>query len=104
MSRALRRLSRNQEAKKALLELSSAIPLLQSHIKGIAGALPTAPDDTQKLLAALVEDCETLARENAILRETFLRLLMMLGDDTDQNIRKVEAEIRASLLKEHEGT
>lgn len=87
------------------MDLSNAIPLLQQHVKGIAAALPgTVNPDVDKLLSSLVEDCETLARENAILRETFLRLLIVLSDDSEENIRKVEAEIRGTLLREREGT
>lgn len=109
MSRSLRRISRNQEAKKAVLELSKlsmAIPVLQKNIRGVIDALPTngSNDDTQKLLAALVEDCQVLARENEILRESFLRLLTVLSEDSAENIRKVEAEIRSNIVKEYEGT
>jgi len=110
MSRSLRRISRNQEAKKALLDLSklsTAIPDLQKNIRGVIDALPanvTADEDTQKLLAALVDDCQTLAQQNAILREGFIRLLVVLSGDSEENIRKVEAEIHADLVKEYEGT
>ncbi len=88
------------------MDLSNAIPLLQQHVQGLAKALPAGSlnDDAQKLLASLVEDCETLARENALLRETFLRLLIALSEDSEENIRTVEAEIRGTLLREHEGT
>lgn len=109
MSRALRRISRNREAKKALSDLvmlSNAIPALQGSLQGLTSALPKGSLDVkvQELLDALVEDCQTLARENQILRETFLRLLIMLGDDTEENLRKVEAELRLNVTKELEGT
>jgi hypothetical protein len=106
MSRSLRRISRNQGAQKALLDLTNAIPKLQGSIRGIVEALPAGQmsPDVQALVTSLVEDCQTLARENKVMRETFLRLLILLGEDSEENIRKVEAEIRANLLKEHEDT
>jgi hypothetical protein len=105
MSRSVRRLRRNQDAVKALAELSRAIPKLQGSIQGITQALPAGTDPSvQVLVDALVEDVQTLARENEVLRETFLRLLIALSEDSEENIRKVEATLREEVLKEREGT
>jgi hypothetical protein len=107
MSRQVRRLRRNQDAVKALAQLSQAIPQLQGSIRGIAQALPTGvahDENIQKMFDSLVEDCQTLARENAVLRETFLRLLIVLSEDSEENIRKVEEMLRVTVQEELKGT
>jgi hypothetical protein len=106
MSRSVRRLRRNQDAVKALAELSRAIPKLQGSLQGITQALPagTVDPSVQQMINALVEDTQTLARENEVLRETFLRLLIALSEDSEENIRKVEAALREDILKEREET
>lgn len=102
MSRSLRKIGRKQEALKAFSELSRAIPKLQGSIKGIVEALPKEgqPSDTEKLVSALIEDAEALSVEQEVQRETFIRLLIALSEDSEENIRKVEAEVRAAVLKE----
>jgi hypothetical protein len=71
-------------------------------LRELTEVVPTSNPDVQKLLESLVEDVQALSRENAILRESFLRMLALLGEDSEGNIRRVEAEIRANVAKEFE--
>jgi hypothetical protein len=107
MSRSVRRLRKSQEAQKALADLTRLVPKLQGGLRDIVKALPQAESgqvsDNDRLLAALVEDVEALNREAAVQRETFIRLLIALSEDSEENIRKVESTIREEVVKGFEG-
>lgn len=107
--RKIRRQGPSQQAVQAVRQLSSSVKSLES-IKDLGTGIETlvqlAPviEETSKLVEALIEDYETLATENEVQRETFLRLLITLSNDSEENIRKVENDLREALLKERAGT
>lgn len=108
MSKALRKIKRqgtSLQAVKAVENLVGAVKSLgsvQGFGEGLQSLVALEPmiKETSELVNALVEDYETLAKENEVQRETFLRLLIALSNDSEQNIRKVESVLRDEVLKE----
>jgi len=107
MSKALRKIKRQggQQAVQAVESLMGAVKSLESvqglgeGLKGLV-ALEPMIKETHQLVNTLVEDYDNLAQESEVQRETFLRLLIALSQDSEKNIRKVEEILREEVLKE----
>lgn len=93
---------RQDQALEKLNEAMGALHQLTDLKDNFAGIqeLDKLIRETHAVVNAVVGDCQEVANENEILRETFLRLLVTLSGDPEEHIRKVEELIRAKVIEE----